>query len=162
MNLPEWLQIELDKTGTRLAAHELTRGEAVTAIRDAIIARNDRALMLGITSEFAGKALNSWHQRTRATGATLPAAQSELFPDLPARLYIRPGVAKSVAQFTAHDWDTARAVLENRTSGAIESAKADWAAFKAAYDKVRPLLSGPLITADVLGETGGPAQATGS
>jgi hypothetical protein len=151
MNLPDWLRGEMDVIGQRAVAREITRQEAVTEIRDAIITKNDRAFMRSIVAMFAGKALDSWQREHRGAAASLPAqSQSDLFPDLPARLFIRPGTAKAVILFTGHDWDTAKAVLENRTGGAISAARADQAAFDAAYARVRPLLTGPgVITADV-------------
>jgi hypothetical protein len=158
---PDWLAAELDRTGTRHAAREITRTAAIGAIRDVILRDADQFFLRGIAAAFAARALNSWHQERRATGAVVPDAQCELFPDLPARLYVRPGVTKPVAEFTGRDWDMARAVLENRTSYAKKAAEADWAAFDAAYSKIRPLLSDGLTTADVLGGLdGGAAEAT--
>jgi hypothetical protein len=164
LNYPDWFQAELDKAGAQLAAKAVTRHEAVTAVRDVILAKADRAFLAGVAAAFAGKALDSWQRARRAEGAGIAvlAGQPDLFPDLPARLYIRPGVAKAVILFSAHDWDTAKAVLENRTSGAIEAARADQAAFDAAYRRVRPLLTGGLTTADVAYELAAPAEAATS
>jgi hypothetical protein len=74
----------------------------------------------------------------------------ELFPDLAPRLYIRPGVSKQVMACTAHDWDTAREMILNRTEHAIKGAEAHRANFEAAYKKVRPLLGGDTTTADIV------------
>lgn len=158
MKLPQWLDGELGKIGQRSAERAISRAEAVTAIRDVIIRQDDPAFLRGVVSEFAARALDSWHREHRGSSAvTLAGAQSELFPELPARLFIRPGTAKAVILFTGHDWDTAKAVLENRTSGSINAAKADWAAFEAAYARVRPLLTAGLTTADVADEIRGAA-----
>jgi hypothetical protein len=155
MNLPAAIDVQLRDLTAQWQAGTITRAEAVTALRDVILGHADRTLILGIVGEFAGRALD----RAKEPRHALPAAQDSLFPELPARLYIRPGVAKAVALFTAHDWETARAVLENRTKHAKEAAEADWAAFTAAYDKVRPLLYGELTTSDVLGDIEGGAVA---
>lgn len=162
MNVPDWLRAELDAAAQRNADREITRQAAADAVRDAILDKADAAFLRGIVGAFAARALAGWHRRNRGTAtgpAFLTAEQSELFPGLPARLYIRPAVAKAVILFSAHDWDTARAVLENRTTGAIKAAEQDWAAFDAAYRQVRPLLSGDLTTADVAYELANPGEA---
>lgn len=160
MNVPGWLATELDSIGERNAAREITRQAAVDAVRNAILARDDPAFTRGIVADFAARVVAAWHrEHARGPRAEVLAGQSDLFPGLPARLYIRPGQAKAVILFTGHDWDTARAVLENRTTGAIDAAKADWEAFDAAYQRVRPLLSGGLTTADVQYELQHPDEA---
>jgi hypothetical protein len=152
MNLPAWLQDLTQDFGTQRQAGKITRQDAVTALRDKILAEDDRPLILGITAEFAGKILDAWqrgheHQPARGPHALV---QAELFPGLPPRLFVRPGVAKPPIWFTAHDWDMARNVLKVRTSGAKDAAEADWAAFDAAYQRVRPLLTDEdMTTADV-------------
>jgi hypothetical protein len=160
MNLPGPIQSELDRLGARNAAREITRAEAVTALRDAIIREADRAFLLSLAAEFAGRQLDAWHRARRAAGFPAVAGQSELFPDLPARLYVRPGVLRPVALMDGHDWDMAWNMLHTRAEGAINAAEADLAAFDGAYDKVRPLLTGDLTTADVLGGLGDGAAAT--
>jgi hypothetical protein len=163
MNLPPWLAAELDKAGQQNASRAITRQEAVTAVRDAIMTQADRAFILSVTADYAARLLDTWHRGRRGdgkgSGQLAGDAQSELFPGLPVRLYIRPGVAKAVILLTAHDWDTAKAMIENRTSGAITAAETDQAAFDAAYALVRPLLAGDLTTADVAGSLDGPAAA---
>ena len=152
MNLPAWLQDHVDDFGAQRQGGKITRQDAITALRDKILAEDDRPLTLGIVAEFAGRALDSWcraheHQPARGPHALV---QAELFPGLPPRLFVRPGVAKPPIWFTAHDWDMARNVLEVRTRGAREAADADWAAFDAAYQRVRPLLTDDdMTTADV-------------
>lgn len=158
MNLPEWLGTYVDGLGTRRLAGEITRQEAVTALRDAIDQKGDRALILGIYADYAGKALDSWHndhKNTPVPGARQQYLQAELFPDLKPRLYIRPGITKPVMALTAHDWDNAREMIHNRTKHAIEGAEADWKNFEAAYERVRPLLTGDATTADVARELRG-------
>lgn len=161
MNVPDWLRGPLADAAERNAAREITRQAAVNTVRDAILDKADPAFLRGVVAAFAAKALAAQQREiSRAAAAGEAAAgQSDLFPDLPSRLYIRPGQAKAVILFTAHDWDTAKAVLENRTSGAIEAAQADWAAFEAAYNRVRPLLAGDLVTADVAAELAGEFSA---
>jgi hypothetical protein len=158
VNYPDWFSGELGVAGQRHANRELTRPQAVKALADEIVRHGDREFLAAVAAAFAAKALDSWH-RGRRQAAAVPGfrdeAQSELFPGLPGRLYVTPGQSKAVILFTGHDWDTARNVLENRTSGAITAAQADWAAFRAAYDRIRPLLSGDLTTADVAGQLDG-------
>lgn len=153
MKYPEWLDRELTAVSARLATREITRPEAVTRLRDVIIGSGDRPFMLSIASDFAARALAAAKGERRRDAVM--EGQSEMFPDLPLRLFIRPAVAKAVILFTGHDWDTAKAMITNRTDGAIDAAKADRAAFEAAYARVRPLLSGDLTTADVLAELDG-------
>jgi hypothetical protein len=153
MNLPDWLADLTEEFGAQRLSGAITRQEATTALRDKILAEDDRSLILGALSEFAGKILDSWqrsHQHETPAGAF--AAQSDLFPELPVRLYVRPGVPKALILCTAHDWDMARNVLENRTRNAKTAAESDWAHFEAAYKRVRPLLSGGLTTAEVADE----------
>jgi hypothetical protein len=163
VNYPDWLAAELDRLGEQNAARHITRAEAVTAVRDAILRHADRAFMAGVAESFAARALDSWHRQHRGERAPA-AAQSELFPGLPARLYVRPGVAKAIVLFDGRDWDNARAMILNRTKGAIEAAEADQAHFQAAYDRIRPLLTGDLTTADVVAELDGAfiPEATGT
>lgn len=158
MKLPDQLSGELDRIGAATAAREMSRQDAVTALRNAIDQQADGVLRLGILADFAARTLESWLRARRQPGAPArPELQSELFPDLPVRLYVRPAVAKPVILFTAHDWDCAKAMIENRTDGAIKTAEADMKAFSAAYSKVRPLLSGDLTTADVATQLDTPA-----
>ncbi len=156
MNLPDWIKDLTDELGAERLAGTISRQNAVTALRDKIVEKDDRPLILGVLAEFAGKALDAWHRAHEhpAAPGSLAQVQAELFPGLPARPYIRPGVTKPLIEFTAHDWDMARNVLENRTEHAIEGAKADWAQFEAAYARVRPLLHGDTTTAEVLDQLG--------
>jgi hypothetical protein len=154
VNLPEWLSHQLAAVGAQNAERAITRQEAVTRLRDTIIGNADRAFQLVIAADFAGRQLDAWHrQHSAGTRAPVEAdGQSELFPGLAVRLMVRPGVRKAVILFTAHDWDTARAVMETRTTGAKKAAEADWEAFDAAYKRVRPLLHDELTTADIAPE----------
>jgi len=151
---PAWFEDLTDHIGARRRSGEISRQQAVTELRDAIIEKDDRPLILGILAEYAGKALDTWGREH--VHASAPAAQAQLqmdlFPDLAPRLFIRPGVTKPVMALNAHDWDNAREVLLNRTKHAIEGAKADRERFEEAYGEVRPLLSGDATTADVATE----------
>jgi hypothetical protein len=154
VNLPDWLQESADTIGAQQAAGQLTRQQAATLLRDRILERGDQTLIRGVLSEFAGKALDAWlrlHREQSATGRFVSQqVQSDLFPDLPVRLHIRPGVPKAVILFTAHDWDSARAMIRARTENAINGAKEDLDQFEAAYERVRPLLTaGDMTTAEV-------------
>ena len=155
MNLPEWLGSYIDSIGSRRLSGEITRQEAIRALRDVIAEKDDRPLILGIYAEFAAKHLDTWYRdQQRSPLAGLPGSpshvQQELFPDLPPRLYIRPGVSKQVMAMNAADWDNARNVIQNRTEHAIEGAKSDWTQFEDAFTRVRPLLTGNKTTADVV------------
>lgn len=150
MNLPAKIENAVEELGAQRKAAGISRQDAVTALRDVILGNADGELLKGIVAEFAGKALDAWqrsHQHETPDGAF--GVQSDLFPDLPLRLYIRPATPKALILCTAHDWDMARNVLENRTRNAKAAAETDWAHFDAAYSRVRPLLSGGLTTADV-------------
>lgn len=150
MRLPAPLDADLARLTAAVADRDITRQDAVTRLRDAISAHADGELRLGIFAEFAARTLEAALRARRASRGTTPDGQSDLFPELPRRLYIRPGQLKSVILFTRHDWHTARAVLENRTSNAKKAAESDWAAFIAAYQQVVPLLTDDdLTTADV-------------
>lgn len=163
MNIPAWLADLADHYGSQRLAETITRQEAVTALRDEIAGKADEALRLSIYADHAGRILDAWHREHQHPAPPLPVSrlQMELFPDLKPRLYIRPGVTKPVMAFTAKDWDNAREMIRNRTEGAIEFAKADWASFEAAYDRVRPLLSDDLTTADVEKELRGAVPLEG-
>lgn len=163
MNLPAWLEDLADHFGTQRLNGEITRQEAVTALRDKIVEKDDRTLILGVLTDVAAKALDSWHRQHQHPPAlgTQAHLQMELFPDLAPRLYIRPGVTKPVMTLTAHDWDNAREMIRNRTSCAIEGAEADWRQFEEAYEKVRPLLSGDATTADIVPELRGNVRLEG-
>ena len=152
MNLPTWLEDLTDKYGAQRQAGQITRQQAATALRDKILEHGDDTLILGLLSDFAGKALDSWirlHQHQQPYGGSMPQVQSDLFPDLPVRLHIRPGVPKAVILFTAHDWDSAREMIRARTENAIKGAEEDREQFEAAYQRVRPLLEGDVTTADI-------------
>jgi len=119
-------------------------------LRDAIIRSADTA-SASRHAEFAAAS---------STPGTAPAAppasrrrQSELFPDLPARLYVRPGVLRPVALMDGHDWDMAYNMLHTRAQR-DRAAEADLARVRRRLSgKVRPLLTpADLTTADVLGD----------
>lgn len=162
MNLPDWLKDMTDELGAGRLAGTVSRQDAVTALRDKILEKDDRPLILGVLAEFAGKALDSWHRAHQhpAAPGSLAHVQAELFPDLPARLYIRPGVTKPPIEFTAHDWDTAREMVRARTENAIDGARADRDQFERAYARVRPLLGHDATTADIAGQLLGGQAAT--
>lgn len=172
MNLPPWLADLADHYGSQRLAGDVSRQDAVTAIRDEIAAQADPALTLLIYADYAGRALDAWcreHQHA-APPPVVSRLQGELFPDLKPRLYIRPGVTKPVMSMTAHDWDAAAGMIRNRTDGAINAAKADWEHFEKAYGQVRPRLQGDATTADIANELRGivpleglePGTATGT
>lgn len=147
MKIPGWLESEVAAAGLRCRDGEITRQEAITVLRDAIVAQ-DRELWLGIVSAFAGKALDRWEAGAPATGR-LGRAQTQLLPGLPSRLHIRPGVQKAPITFTGHDWDMARRMVLTTAANAITGAERLRDRFEAAYGRVRPLLSGAATTADV-------------
>lgn len=151
MNYPAWIDDLTEEIGTCRLRGAVGRQDAVTRLRDAIDDAGDRELTLAILADFAARRLDAWHREHQNAPAppSVSYLQAELFPDLKARLYVQPGVTKPVMTMTAHDWDNAREMIRNRTEGAIEFAKADRAKFEAAYERVRPLLSGDATTADV-------------
>lgn len=157
MSAHAWLADLAEELGTGRRSGEITRQEAVTRLRDAIDEHAERSLVLSIYSDYAGKVLDAWHREHQHAAPALAVShvQAELFPDLRPRLFVRPGVTKPVMALTAHDWDNAREMLHNRTKHAIEGAEADRSRFDAAYEKVRPLLTGDATTADVAGELRG-------
>lgn len=164
MKLPAWLEDLTDRYGSKRLAGDITRQEAVTALRDAIIEQDDRPLILGALAEFAGKALDSWHREHQyaPAPAAVSSLQGDLFPDLPPRLYIRVGVSKPVMMLNAHDWDSAREMILNRTKHAIDGAEADRDRFLEAFGRVRPLLSdADATTADVVRQLRGEVPLEG-
>lgn len=154
MKLPEWLDAAADEIGGRRIDGEITRQEAVTKLRDAMIARDDRQFIASVLSGFAEKVADQWHQTHRADrpAAFSAQVQAELFPGLPLRLFVRPGQTKALALCTGRDLDMAQNMLAARTRNAIDGAEADRAAFDRAYAKVRPWLTGDVTVADVLAE----------
>lgn len=152
--LPAWLKDVVDQHGSERLTGTATRLEAVTAVRDEIAAKADDPLTLAIYADYAGRALDAWHREHQnpAAPAVVSALQGDLFPDLKPRLFVQPGVSKPVMTMNAHDWDNAYAMIRNRTQGSIESAESDWKKFEAAYKRVRPLLAGDAVTADVIRE----------
>ncbi len=164
MNLPAWLGDAAEEIGPRRLGGDISRQEAVTALRDVIARQADEQTRLAIYADYAGRILDAWHREHQNPAAPAPvsALQGDLFPDLkPARLYIRPGVTKPVMTMTARDWDNAYAMLRNRTDGAIDAAKADWDSFEKAYNRVRPLLGDDATTADVIRELSGEVRLEG-
>jgi hypothetical protein len=165
MKLPDWLASQTDEAGQLVQAGQIPRQAAVTTIRDAILAQSatDDAFLKSVIADFASRALADWDRRNGGGSAHgLRDTQSDLFPGLPVRLYVRPGVRKPLILMTAHDWDMARNVLRNRTSNAKQAAESDWARFQAAYDQVRPLLSGELTTAEIAPQLEAAARAAGA
>jgi hypothetical protein len=163
MNLPAWIKDIVDYHGSKRLDGTVGRQEAVTAVRDEIAAKAGEALRLAIYADYAGRALDAWQREHQNPAAPAPVSslQGELFPDLKPRLFVQPGVSKPVMTMTAHDWDNACAMIRNRTEGAIESAEADWKNFEAAYKRVRPLLAGEFVTADVVRELRGEVPLEG-
>jgi hypothetical protein len=161
--LPAWLKDIVDHQGSQRLGGTLTRQEVVTAVRDEIAAKADDPLILAIYADYAGRALDAWHREHQhpAAPAAVSSLQGELFPDLKPRLFVQPGVSKPVMTMTAHDWDNAYAMIRSRTEGSIESAEADWKNFEAAYERVRPKLSGDATTADVISELRGEVPLEG-
>jgi hypothetical protein len=163
VNLPAWLADLADHYGSQRLVGQVSRQDAVTAIRDEIAAKADEAYLLSLYADHAARIIDAY-QREHQFAAPPPAVshvQAELFPDLKPRLYVRPGVTKPVMTMNAHDWDCAREMIRNRTEGAIEFAKADWAHFEAAFKRVRPLLKGEATTADVARELRGEVPLEG-
>jgi hypothetical protein len=160
VNLPEWLGTYVADLGRGRLAGDFGRQAAVTALTAKITEKDDRPLIDGVLAEFAGRVLDAWHrshQHPAAAGS--PAqVQAELFPDLPPRLHIRPGVTKAPIEFTGHNWDTAWEMIRARTDNTIKGAEADRDQFEDAYYRVRPLLSGDLTTADVAALVAVPSQ----
>ena len=163
MNLPAWLADLADYYGSQRLAGQISRQDAVTALRDEIAAKADEAYRLSIYADHAGRIVDAY-QREHQYAAPPPSVshlQAELFPDLKPRLFVRPGVTKPVMALTAHDWDSAREMLHNRTKHAIEGAEADRVRFDKAYEKVRRHLSGDATTADVVRELRGESPLDG-
>lgn len=163
MNLPAWLADLADHYGSQRLAGQVSRQEAVTAIRDEIAAKADEAYRLSLYADHAGRIVDAY-QREHQYAAPPPAVshvQAELFPDLKPRLYVRPGVTKPVMAMNAHDWDCAREMIRNRTEGAIKFAEADRETFETAFGRVRPLLKGDATTADVVRELRGEVPLDG-
>ena len=157
MTLPAWIDDMAEELGTARLRGTTGRPDAVARLAGAIAASQDRELFLAIFADFAARRLDAWHREHQNT-APVPAVshvQMDLFPDLKPRLYIRVGVTKPVMTMTAHDWDAAREMVLNRTKHAIEGAEADRKNFEAAYERVRPLLSGDATTSDVARELRG-------
>lgn len=157
MNLPAWLADLADHYGSQRLAGQVSRQDAVTALRDEIAAKADEPLRLAILADYAARVLDAWQRDHQHAAPPLAVShvQAELFPDLKPRLYIRPGVRKPVMAMNAHDWDNAREMIHNRTEHSIKGAEADRDHFDAAYERVRRLLSGDATTADVVRELRG-------
>lgn len=163
MSYPPWLDNLTEELGTARLKGAITRQEAVTKLRDAIDRSKERPLVLLVLAEFAGRRLDAWDRENRnpSAPAAVSSLQGELFPDLKPRLFVQPGVSKPVMTMTGHDWDNAFAMIQNRTGGAIDAAKANWKAFEDAYKRVRPLLHGTATTADVVSDLRGEVPLEG-
>jgi len=161
MKLPTGLGTQVRDLGEQRLAGALTRADAVSALRDAILTAAEPGLVAGVVADFAGRELDAWHRAHQHSAPAGPLAevQSELFPGLPGRLYVTPSTGKALMLCNGHDWDMARNVLSAKTTNAIGGAEQAWQQFQAAYDRVRPLLSGDLTTADVAAQLGEPSAA---
>lgn len=150
MKKPDWLTAEIAKQGLRVIDGASTRAEAVTDLIAAINAHPEHAAEL-VAAE-ADKELTKW---MRANAAGVPSSpQLLLFPEMPLRMRVAPDKSVEVADMNAADLDHARNMLwartQNQIDGAREAAEREREVFADFYGKVRPLLAGDLVVADIL------------
>jgi hypothetical protein len=138
---PAWFADQLGGIAVRVGSLEITLAEGVDLLTQAIL--RDPDFCYSVAAMYAGR-------RLRALGRDdQDAGQPTLFPDLPKVgpvLEVSVNRFKPVAAMTAADWDGALRQIETKA----RSAEGKEEEVRAAYERVRPLLSGDLVTADVV------------
>jgi len=137
MNAPEKISAAVQRLSADLAAGRTTRIAAIESLRKII--EQDRGYARGILSVHAGRLLAAWR---RVHPPAVDSLQAELFPALPAVLYVRPGEAISPMECTRYGLEMARNMLYARTSnhisGATEAARREREAIDGLCDLVMP------------------------
>jgi hypothetical protein len=140
--IPGWFAERLADVGAQVQSGELSIGEGADVLADVIGADPEAAH--AVAAGYAARRLQPWTRSARHG-----VCQPSLFPDLPRLgvvLEISVGRFRPVAEMTASDWDTALKQIETKE----RSASAQAGRVRAAYARVRPLLTDPrLTTADV-------------
>lgn len=150
MNTPDWYRQAVADHGARVLGGSENRAAACAAVAMAIQAHPEFAADLA--AAMADRDIARWVREHESSGDLF---QTALFPLMPASMRTTPAKSVKVADMTGPDLDNAKAMLWNRTKnqmeGAEEAANRERAAFSRFYDQVRPLLTGDLTVADVLG-----------
>jgi hypothetical protein len=136
---PAWFTTRLADLGAQARRGEITDNRAVRLLARAVLA--NPPLLAVVAHDFADRELGRWHLRRGA-----PDAEPALFPALPGALDVAPGVFRSQASMTRRDWAMHLRMAEARRDNAIAGAKRHYAAVRAAYDTVMPLLASDTMT----------------
>ena len=159
MNAPGAILTAVRDASAALGAGAVDYPQAVIRVREAI--EGDPAYARGILRAHAGRLLAE-HRKTNPE--TPDPLQAELFPGLPARLYVSPGRPELVMDLTRYGLEMARNMLYARTTnqaeGAARSAAQERAEFDRLYEAVMPrMTTGEITVADALAAGRGTAQA---
>jgi hypothetical protein len=136
---PNWFTARLADLGAQARRGEITDNRAVRLLARAVLA--NPPLLAVVVHDFADRELGRWHLRRDA-----PDAEPALFPALPGALDVAPGRFVGQASMTRHDWQMHLRMAEARRDNAIAGAKRHYAAVRAAYDTVMPLLASDTMT----------------
>ncbi len=157
MNVPQKVEDAIRRLGAERRGSRTTHVAAIGSLREVI--EQDAAYARGVLSAHAARLLAVWD---RAHPAMPDPFQAELFPGLPARLYVSPGRSEPVMDLTRYGVEMARNMLFARTSnqvtGATESARRERDEFMRLYDAVMPHMGRADTTvADALARRAGAA-----
>ncbi|MGO9298412.1 MAG: hypothetical protein ACLP52_31820 [Streptosporangiaceae bacterium] len=144
IRIPGWFAERLADVGGQVLGGELSISEGASVLADAI--EDDPEANRAVAAAYAAKRLRPW------TKTTAVSDQLDLFPDLPklgVTLEVSVSRFRPVAEMTGADWDGALRQIETKEHNATGQA----ARVRAAYARVRPLLTDPsMTTADVVAE----------
>ncbi len=150
MKTPNWFRAVLAEQTPRLMAGDITRAEAISAVKTRALAESDD-LAGTVWSDFIDRQLLVWEKQHRPTIADGEIAQGELFPELPG--WLETGIGKRTHQsvMSARDWDAGLKQAETKA----DNVKGYLDRYRAAYDQVRPLFQDELeTTLDVIKRAG--------
>ncbi|MGI8446061.1 MAG: hypothetical protein ACR2MP_02520 [Streptosporangiaceae bacterium] len=140
MKAPQKIADAIQRLSAERQGDQITSAEAVVSLREVI--EQDPVYCRGILAGHAERLLAAW---SRTHPAVRDPLQAELFPGLPAVLYVSPGHAEPVMNLTRWGVECAKNMLltrlENQLRGATEAADRERAEFMAFYEAVVPLMT---------------------
>lgn len=142
VKLPDWMRREFAEHGPD--TDRLQRETLVVRVAERMPAE-DGALTRAVLRNFVRTQFGRWVKQQTAISSDPDLDQPGLFPELPRVLEIGPGRFARIGVMTGTDWDRALKQAQTKASNAGSHHET----IRAAYDKIRPLLTGELTTADV-------------
>lgn len=133
MKIPRWFRTALAEQAPRLVAGDITRAEAIAAIKNSALDHEDE-FPEAIWTDFIDRQLSAWEKQHRPYVADETSGQGDLFPELPG--WLETGIGKRTHQsvMTARDWDAGLKQAETKASNVTGYLDR----YRAAYDQVRP------------------------